>query len=95
MCKNNSEDVKSWWKVTNDPFKTSCKHCLSAVWGGKDAKRFILKGIFVELGQPMRLVNGYLKYKSNQELRDLFDSLIEGKFTIEDLASEMNALHNV
>ena len=94
MCKL-SGDIKPWWKVTNDPSKTTCKHCFSAVWGTKDLKRFILKGIFVELGQPMRLVNGYLKYKTNQELRDLLDSLIEGKLTVEDLASEMNALHNV
>ena len=95
MCKIKSGEIKSWWKVTNDPSKTTCKHCLSAVWGGKNAKRFILRGIFVELGHPMRLVNGYLKYKTNQELRDLLDSLIEGKLTLEDLASEMNALHNV
>ena len=90
-----SGDIKPWWKVTNDPFKATCKHCLSAVWGSKDAKSFILKGIFVELGQPMRLVNGYLKNKTNKELRGLLDSLIEGKLTIEDLASEMNSLHNV
>ena len=95
MCKLTSGDIKPWWKVTNDPSKTTCKHCFSAVWGTKDLKRFILKGIFVELGQPMRLVNGYLKDKTNQELRGLLDSLIEGKLTIEDLASEMNALHNV
>ena len=95
MCKVNSGDIKPWWKVTNDPSKTTCKHCFSAVWGTKDLKRFILKGIFVELGQPMRLVNGYLKDKTNQELRGLLDSLIEGKLTIEDLASEMNSLHNV
>tara|TARA_R100001079_G_C4447972_1_gene152120 strand:+ start:388 stop:981 length:594 start_codon:yes stop_codon:yes gene_type:complete len=95
MCKIKSGEIKSWWKVTNDPSKTTCKHCFSAVWGTKDLKRFILKGIFVELGQPMRLVNGYLKDKTNQELRGLLDSLIEGKLTIEDLASEMNALHNV
>ena len=95
MCKIKSGEIKSWWKVTNDPSKTTCKHCFSAVWGTKDLKRFILKGIFVELGQPMRLVNGYLKNKTNQELRGLLDSLIEGKLTIEDLASEMNALHNV
>jgi len=43
----------------------------------------------------MRLVNGYLKDKTNQELRGLLDSLIEGKLTIENLASEMNSLHNV
>ena len=95
MCKVNSGEIKSWWKVTNDPSKTTCKHCFSAVLGTKDLKRFILKGIFVELGQPMRLVNGYLKNKTNQELRGLLDSLIEGKLTIEDLASEMNSLHNV
>ena len=95
MCKVYSCDKNPWWKVTNDTSKTTCKHCFSAVWGTKDLKRFILKGIFVELGQPMRLVNGYLKNKTNQELRGLLDSLIEGKLTIEDLASEMNALHNV
>ena len=95
MCKIKSGDVKSWWKVTNDPSKTTCKHCFSAVWGTKDLKCFILKGIFVELGQPMRLVSGYLKDKTNQELRGLLDSLIEGKLTIENLASEMNSLHNV
>lgn len=95
MCKLTSGDIKPWWKVTNDPSKTICKHCLLSVWGSKDLKLFILKGIFVELGQPMRLVNGYLKDKTSKELRDLLDSLIEGELTIENLASEMNALHNV
>ena len=72
------------WKLTNNPKEITCSHCLKSVWGSRDAKKYILKGILVELGHPYRYISKKLREFSNDELRGFLDDLLEDKMKVTD-----------
>ena len=83
MC-NLSNGPRTLWKLTNNPKEITCSHCLKAVWGSKQAKLYILKGILIEFGHPYRYVREKLSQFSNDELKELLNNLLEDKMKVTD-----------
>ena len=92
MCVSNA-GPRPLWKITNNPKKITCSLCIKAVWGSREAKRYILKGILIDLGYASRLITIYLAPLSNDTLRVFLDKLINGEFTDGDLLEELKILH--
>tara|TARA_B100000131_G_scaffold72690_1_gene68943 strand:+ start:574 stop:1107 length:534 start_codon:yes stop_codon:yes gene_type:complete len=83
MCKLSS-GPRTLWKLTNNPKEITCSHCLKSVWGSRDAKKYILKGILVELGHPYKYISKKLREFSNDELRGFLDDLLEDRMKVTD-----------
>ena len=83
MCKISS-GPRTLWELTNNPKEITCSHCLNAVWGSREAKLYILKGLLIEFGHPYRYVKEKLAQFSNAELKELLDNLLEDRIKVTD-----------
>ena len=54
------------------------------MWGSREAKLYILKGLLIEFGHPYRYVREKLAQFSNDELKALLDNLLEDRIKVTD-----------
>jgi len=64
-------------RITNDPKEVSCLHCLK-MWGRKDTKKFVLTGVLLEAGLPMKQIKQKVNHASNAELERMLNKMLYG-----------------
>jgi len=65
-------------RITNDPKEVSCSRCLE-IWGGKETKMFVLTGIMLETGLPLKKVRAKLATSSNDKLSSMLNKMLYGE----------------
>ena len=79
ICKSNTPNfVVPEHRITNDPKEVSCSHCLN-IWGRKETKAFVLTGVLLEAGMPMKTVRSRITNATSEKLTAMLDKMLYGK----------------
>ena len=78
MCRSESPNYfVPEHRITNDPKEVSCSHCLN-MWGKKETKRFVLTGVMLEIGLPMKKIKAKIDNASSATLTSMLDKMLYG-----------------
>ena len=78
MCRSESPNYfVPEHRITNDPKEVSCSHCLN-MWGKKETKRFVLTGVMLEIGLPMKKIRTKVDNASSATLSSMLDKMLYG-----------------